>query len=181
MPCIIVAFPKREDAAKMKGILVRSGYDVAGVCTSGSQVIQLANQFDGGIVVSAFSLADMQIDQMKDLLPAGYQILLLASAARLGNVFFSDVVSLEMPLKINDLLSTMDMMCYQYRRRQKKKKQMPKMRSEQDMQLIKDAKELLMARNNLSEEEAHRYIQKVSMDSGNNMVETAGMIMSMFR
>ena len=49
------------------------------------------------------------------------------------------------------------------------------------MQLIKDAKALLMERNNMSEEEAHRYMQKVSMDSGNNMVETAGMILSMFR
>lgn len=28
----------------------------------------------------------------------------------------------------------------------------------------------------MSEEEAHRYMQKCSMDSGNNMVETAKMI-----
>ena len=30
----------------------------------------------------------------------------------------------------------------------------------------------------MTEEEAHRYVQKCSMDSGNNMVETAEMIMS---
>lgn len=34
-----------------------------------------------------------------------------------------------------------------------------------------------MERNHLSEEEAHRYIQKSSMDSGTNMVETAQMIL----
>ena len=31
----------------------------------------------------------------------------------------------------------------------------------------------------MTESEAHRYIQKCSMDSGTNMVETAQMIMSL--
>ena len=42
--------------------------------------------------------------------------------------------------------------------------------------MIEDAKKLLMERNHMTEEEAHRYIQKCSMDSGNNMVEAAKMI-----
>ena len=37
-----------------------------------------------------------------------------------------------------------------------------------------------MERNNMSEEDAHRYIQKCSMDSGNTMVESATMVMSIF-
>lgn len=44
--------------------------------------------------------------------------------------------------------------------------------------LIKKAKELLMERNNMSEGEAHRYLQKCSMDSGTNLVETAEMVLS---
>ena len=43
---------------------------------------------------------------------------------------------------------------------------------------IRKAKELLMTRNNMSEEEAHRYLQKSSMDSGTNIVETAEMVLS---
>ena len=39
------------------------------------------------------------------------------------------------------------------------------------------AKAVLMQRNHLTEEEAHRYIQKCSMDNGTNMVETAQMIL----
>ena len=35
-----------------------------------------------------------------------------------------------------------------------------------------------MVRNNMSEEEAYRYLQKSSMDSGTNMVETAEMVLS---
>ena len=55
----------------------------------------------------------------------------------------------------------------------------PRFRSDEETRLIREAKELLMARNNMSEEEAYRYIQKCSMDSGTNMVETAQMVMSL--
>ena len=48
-----------------------------------------------------------------------------------------------------------------------------------DMYYTKNAKILLMERNHLSEEEAHRYIQKSSMDNGTNMVETAQMILTL--
>ena len=53
-----------------------------------------------------------------------------------------------------------------------------KNRDPKQQETIRKAKELLMTRNNMSEEEAHRYLQKSSMDSGTNMVETAEMVLS---
>lgn len=53
-----------------------------------------------------------------------------------------------------------------------------KTRDPRQQEVISQAKELLMARNNMSEAEAHRYLQKSSMDSGTNMVETAQMVLS---
>ena len=44
--------------------------------------------------------------------------------------------------------------------------------------LIAKAKSLLIERNNMTEEEAHRYLQKSSMDSGTNMLETAQMVLT---
>lgn len=35
-----------------------------------------------------------------------------------------------------------------------------------------------MSNNNMSEEQAHRYIQKISMDTGKQVVETAEMIIN---
>lgn len=55
----------------------------------------------------------------------------------------------------------------------------PLERSREEQELIKQAKELLMDRNHMTETDAHRYLQKCSMDSGTNMVETAQMIMSL--
>ena len=38
-----------------------------------------------------------------------------------------------------------------------------------------------MERNHMTEEEAHRYIQKCSMDSGTSLTETARMVLSMIK
>ncbi len=60
----------------------------------------------------------------------------------------------------------------------KKTKERSKNRDPKEQETIRRAKELLMERNNMSEGEAHRYLQKSSMDSGTNMVETAEMVLS---
>ena len=73
------------------------------------------------------------------------------------------------------------MMCENIERRRRKRRLQPKTRNDEEVQLIKEAKGLLMDRNNMSEEEAHRYLQKCSMDSGTNMVETAQMVLSLMK
>ena len=50
-------------------------------------------------------------------------------------------------------------------------------RSREEQAYINQAKKLLMEKNQMTEQEAFRYIQKNSMDSCTNMVETAQMIL----
>ena len=93
----------------------------------------------------------------------------------------SGIMSVAMPLKVQDLLNTLEMMVANAERRRKKRKTMPKVRSDEDRKVLDEAKALLMERNGMTEEEAHRYIQKCSMDSGTNLVETAEMVLSMMK
>ena len=90
-------------------------------------------------------------------------------------------MTLPMPFTIRDFLNTVDMMSQTIVRRKKKQRQSITQRSEAEQKLVDEAKAILMERNNLSEEEAHRYIQKCSMDSGTNLVETAQMVLSMMK
>lgn len=62
---------------------------------------------------------------------------------------------------------------------EKEAKNKPSKRTSEQEQLIKEAKTLLMERNHMTETQAHRYIQKCSMDSGTNLVETAQMVISL--
>ena len=84
-----------------------------------------------------------------------------------------------MPLKVHNLLSTLDMMVQAQQRIRRKLRSRPKERSKEEQDLINEAKALLMERNNMTEEEAHRYIQKRSMDNGTDLTETAQMILSL--
>ena len=65
-------------------------------------------------------------------------------------------------------------------RRLKREREKPNKRSSADQGVINQAKSLLMEKNELTEEEAHRYLQKRSMDNGTNMVETAYMVLQVF-
>jgi response regulator NasT len=44
-------------------------------------------------------------------------------------------------------------------------------------EIVDEAKAVLMQKNNMTENEAHRYIQKNAMDSGRTMVDTATSIL----
>lgn len=178
MPSIIVAFPKIEDATSIKNALVRNGFEVNATCTTGTQVISIANELDDGFVICGYRFSDMHYSQLNMYLPKGFEMLLIASATKLEECTDSSIICLSLPIKIHDLLNTLQMMFYQYNRR-KKKENKPKPRSEADKAIINKAKLVLMERNNMTEAEAHKYIQKLSMDSGTNMVEMAEMILKL--
>lgn len=177
---IIVGFPKLEDANNIKNLLVRNGYHVSETCTLASQVITHANDLDEGIIVCGYRFSDMHYSELNNYLPKGFEMLLIASPEKLEYCQNNNIVCLPMPIKPHDLLNTLQMMTYQYQRRKKKDKDKPKQRSEEERALISKAKMLLMDRNNMTEDEAHRYLQKHSMDSGTNLVEMAEMVLKMF-
>lgn len=178
---VIVAFPKIENGKKIKNILVKNGFHVNAVCTTGAQTLQHADMLEEGIVVCAGHLQDMMYIQLREYLPIDFEILVVSAPTLWEGKTAEHVVYLSMPLKVHELVSTMEMISYSVSRRKKKKKSRPKERSEEEKQIIDKAKKILMERNHMSEEDAHRYIQKNSMDSGNGLAETARMILMMQR
>lgn len=124
----------------------------------------------------------MMYTELANCLPTHFEMLLMASQRVLSEGVGSGIMSVAMPLKVQDLLNTLEMMVANAERRRKKRKTMPKVRSDEDRKVLDEAKALLMERNGMTEEEAaHRYIQKCSMDSGTNLVETAEMVLSMMK
>ena len=121
----------------------------------------------------------MMYSEIYEYMPKEFQMLLIASAAGIMEKNVDNLMSLSMPLKVHELLQTVEMMDYTITRRRKKLRQRPKVRSKEDQEMLNSAKTVLMERNGFSEEEAHRYIQKRSMDNGTGLVETAQMILSL--
>jgi response regulator NasT len=178
---VIVALPKLEEAKMIKNILVRSGFQVNGICVTGAQAISQADGLHDGLVICGYKLEDMLYDELIAFLPPGFEVLLMGSQRVLAEVYGEGVMCLPMPLRLNDFVNTVSMLTDDIERRRKKKDHAPVKRSSQEDALVKEAKEVLMERNNMSEEEAHRYLQKSSMQSGTGLVETAQMVLVMLR
>jgi len=178
---IIIVFPKAEDGKSIRNLLARHGYDVAAVCTQGAQVLNYIDMMNDGIIISGYKFSDMHYSELRASLPPNFDMLLLASPRVCAECSGQDVVCVTMPLKVQDLMSTLEMMCMNQMRRRKRQKARPKVRTEAERRILWEAKAVLMERNHMSEEEAHRYIQKCSMDSGTSLVETAQMVLTMIR
>jgi response regulator NasT len=176
---MIVAFSKPEDARSIRNILMKNGFQVNAVCTSGAQALALMEDLNSGVIVCGYRLADMVFSELAENLPADFSMLMVSNPTRWPSSRPENVVCLPMPLKVHDLVESVEMLLEAQARRRRRRRLQPKERNDEQRVLLNEAKRLLMERNGMSEEEAHRYIQKTSMDSGTNMVETAQMVISL--
>lgn len=179
MTGIIIAFPKLENGSNIKNILLRNGYQIMSLCSSGGQVLQEAHSLQEGIVICGYRLTDMMYWELREYLPDGFDMLLISSKDMMDGNNGAQIIRLSMPLKVHELLSTVEMMVYAQERRKKKRRSKPRKRTKEEQEIIDRAKAILTERNGMTEEEAHRYLQKCSMDGGNTLQETAQMILSM--
>ena len=181
MSNIIVAFSKRENAVNIRNILTRSGVSVSAVCVTGTKVLQYAELWSDGIVICGTRMQDMHYTQLRELLPENFGMLLVASADKWVDGLPDGVVGLPVPVRGYDLVETVGMLLENQKRRRRRRKETGAGcdRNVSQKKDIDRAKAVLMERNHMSEEEAHRYLQKTSMESGTNMAETAQMILRM--
>lgn len=181
MTNIIVAFSKPEDGRNIKNILMKNGLLVMAACTFGAQVLAQTDGLKSGIVVSGFKFGDMNCRQLRRQLPDGFDVLLVATPNRFSGENMEDIVCLPAPFKANDLVSTVRLMERMQMERKRQKKRQPVQRNEEEKRMMDQAKKILMDKNHMTEPEAHKYLQKCSMDSGNSVVESARMVLSLYR
>ena len=177
---VIVLFPKLENAKYIKNILIRNGVDVIAVHTSAAQAILTTETMEEGLIICGYRFRDMMYNELRDYLPDSFEMLLVVSQAHWDECDDNRVVKMAMPIKAFDLMQTVQTLLDSLERRKRRRKQKPRVRSEPPKNPISRAKEILMESHDMSEEEAHRYLQKKSMDSGTNLVEMARMVLDMY-
>lgn len=178
---IVVAWPKLGEAKVIKNILIKNGYSCLGIETSGSKAISLADSLGGGILISAYSFEDMIYSDIRENLSDRFDMLLICNPGRITEGLDEGIIFLPLPLKVHELCDTLSMIEDTRARKRKLRRNAKPVRSEEDVKAISMAKALLMDRNHMSEDEAHRYLQKTSMSNGCNLVETARMVISLKR
>ena len=174
---IVVVFSKPEDGRSIKNILIKNGFSVTASCTSGGQVLADAGDLRDGIVISGYQFGDMTCRQMSEQLPREFDILMVASPRKWSGEDMGRIRCLSAPFKMSELVSAVRLLEGIQAEKRRQRRNAPRQRSEAERQVIDRAKELLMGRRAMSEAEAHRYLQKCSMDSQTGIVEAARMVL----
>lgn len=177
---VVVGFPKKEIVLKIKSVLIKNGFDVYAACRTGARVLQSVEELEAGVVVCGIRLADMMYYDLKNDLPDNFEMIVVASNSQWEEYGQDDVFYLPLPMKAYDLVEMVADLISDQERRMKKDRLKPQKRSLDEQGVINQAKSLLIEHDGFSEAEAHRYLQKRSMDNGTNMVETAYMVLDMF-
>ena len=174
---IIVAFGNDNNRERIAEILESGGYPPFKLCKTGKEAIRAARNVGGGVIICGYKLIDMTADDLAYDIGELGTVLAVGKPSLLEMCENESVCKLPTPLKKNDLFASLRMLAdFDSRRASPEKTE----RSESDRELIRQAKNLLMEKCSMTEPEAHRFIQKKSMDAGFRMSTTARLIINSY-
>lgn len=180
MSSIIVANSNADSAKKIAAVLKSSGLLVYGTCSTGAQLIDLTNRhYLGGVVVCEVQLKDMLAVNLPRV-ASNYDFLFLTKPFQADIAQSLESLSLMVPLNRLDLVTSVNMFLNIADRTDSRIKKKIAEGIPDEKAIIQKAKDLLMQRNHLTEMQAHRFIQKKSMDNCKKAVETAMIILEMY-
>lgn len=173
MQQIILAFSKRETSEKIKRMLEDSEYEIFSVCTSKDELMRCVARSENALVIMSYKLPDGTVNDVCDDLPNGFSVMAIVKAEQQGYINDENVFVLPLPVNKINLTSSIERICMPVRKTKKKN-----VRTQEETKIINKAKLLLMEEHMMSEEQAHRFIQKRSMDTGMKFVDTARLILN---
>ncbi|SFP61132.1 response regulator NasT [Oscillibacter sp. PC13] len=174
---ILVAFSHEEAQRRIARLLDSAGLSPAGCYFSGSDVIRTARKLGSAVIICGFKLRDMTASDLADSLRETAAVLVISSAVNLDFCEGENLFKLPTPVLRSEFFASLDLL-QQFEA--KNLRHPPSHRKEEEQQLILKAKELLMDVNRMTEAEAHRFLQKRSMDTGAKLAETAQVIIDSY-
>ncbi|WP_315079371.1 ANTAR domain-containing protein [uncultured Clostridium sp.] len=176
---IIIALSNMETNKKLKCLLMQEEYDVLALCTSGNELIRIVIQYSPDLVLVGYKFKDMSL---LDVYEAIYDF---TSFLALVNEPYRSFIEEDTDIycigtKISNVLlkNSIDIIFQGKKRILKLQQQVQNLENTlEDRKLIEKAKGNIMEDKNMSENEAFRYIQKLSMDLGKKMSDVAALIL----
>ena len=150
-------------------MLYAEGVCIAAVCSSAAEVLRAIRQAEGALVFCGYKLRDATAEMLRQDLPDECPMAVLAQQPLLDQLEDDRIFGIAAPVRRAELLNLFEEIFEQ--------QHAARVRPEEQRRLIEHAKEILMERDGLTEEQAHRFLQKCSMDHGERMQATAERIL----
>ena len=176
MQTVIVAFEREAISVNIREILESGGEFSCLVCRSAAEVKRAVHKQHPCIIVCGFKLADETCENLFYDLPRDCFMLMAAPQVRLELSENEGIFKLQSPIRRGELLASVRMLV-QFQRYVPREKG-PAKRGEEEQKLIAQAKAVLMDRHGMTEEQAHRFLQKQSMDNGAKLADTARLVLA---
>ena len=170
MKDIIIAFPSKSVAMKLRTMIESEGYHVGYVCALGSSVLSIAQDLHEGIVVCSSTLSDMNSSVLAENLPYGFDVISLSKSG--GEDYMGNLINLTLPISSDELIEAIAVLM--------STRSSFTHRSDDESQIIADAKLIIMKQNGMTESQAHKFLQKESMLSCKKLYQTAREIVDDF-
>lgn len=175
MDTVIVAFESGTMCQQFAELLESTGTARCFTCRSGDQVRRLLGGQQIRCVICGPHLTDGPAEWLYEDLPPACSLLLVGPQHILDSCSSRDAFKLATPIRKEEAVTTVRLLI-QFARRMERF--VNPRRSATEQELLNRAKELLMEQKGLSEEEAHRMLQKRSMDAGVRMAQTARQVIA---
>lgn len=170
---VIVAFERQSNCGKIREILESTGEFTCLLCRSGAQVRRAVHKLRPAIVVCGFKLADESCEGLYRDLSQRCAMLMVAPQAQLDLCETKGIFQVPTPTSRSELLASVRMLA----QLAAALRSHAPVRSPKERELVEQAKQILMERNGMTEEQAHRFLQKQSMDSGARLADTARQVL----
>ena len=174
MEKVIVAFEGDKSCRRVREILEPGGAASCIVCRSAAEGRRTANKQRGTVVVCGYKFPDGSAEELLADLPPSCAMLMVADQSMPDLGGSDDIFQLAAPGRREDRTASVRMRLQMGRRLERFSRPH---RSGEERALVEQAKALLMDRNEMTEEQAHRFLQKKSMNSGVKLAETARMVL----
>lgn len=171
---IIVAFERQSSCERLQRLAESGGEFSCVLCRSGAQLRRAAQKLRPEIVVCGFKLADESCEAVYCDLPPGCTMLMLASPANLALCEAGEILKLPTPVSRPELLSSLRLLSRLSRAQARQGRESP---AGDEPELIAGAKSRLCAHFAMTEAQAHRFLQKKSMDAGVKLSQTAKVVL----
>ena len=166
MARIIIAGASEASRAQLNRLLATSGFDVFRACASGSELRRVLNACEDGVVILVGVVPDCRPDDLIADFSGSFLYLMIARPEALSACDSPQLFKMTWPCAGSAVLGAVNMLS------QFHAQQLPR-RTGEDKARVERAKALLMARESITEPEAHRRMQQYAMAHGIKMVDYA--------
>jgi response regulator NasT len=171
---VFVAFSNKKVAVQIAKIVIANGMNVVCLASNLAELKKYVHAYGSGIIVCGYRFNDDYIVDFIEDVPSEINIIMVGNRLQLEECTNDRVFKLAVPLQRVDLVCSLNMLASMDDCIMASKTN----RNHEEDKIIREAKRVLIGRYSMTEEQAHRYIQKKSMDTGKRSVEIAKIVLS---